>query len=235
MFFWHSRLPFPKQHPHSLYTAGPATRIGPANGRDGGNGAAYRQNSARCPLMAKRSKGELPGPNITPYAMQQIAAVIDSVRARLLEADPDIERDAALYIDCMDGESDAVDYMRKLGRAYLDCKAFEEAIAERIAALRTRQERVTRRKEAYKAALYTLMNIAGVANMPDTDFSAYTSAGRERVNEDIDQHIDELPARYIVIEKRVNKALLLEDLKADVKVEHARLTNGSDVFTIKGK
>jgi hypothetical protein len=187
------------------------------------------------PLKAKRPKGFIPTPNITSYGLMQIAAVIDSVRARLLEADPDIERDNALYIDCMDGESDAIDYMRQLGRAYLDRKAFKEAIGIRIANMKVRYEREERQEVLCKGVLQTLMDVAQIPKIPDTDFYAGFYDGHPKVNEDIDEHIDKLPERYVVTKRSVNKALLLEDLKKGVKVEHAYITNGAEIFTIRGK
>ena len=52
--------------------------------------------------MTKKVEARIPPLKLSRYALEQMAAVIGAVRARLLEADPDIEEDQTLYVDCMD-------------------------------------------------------------------------------------------------------------------------------------
>jgi Siphovirus Gp157 len=187
--------------------------------------------------MGKRAGADIPSPRLSKYAMEQMAAVVGAVRARLLEADPDIEEDERLYLDSLDSESEAIDFMRDLGRQYLDCLAFADAIKARIENLELRKARWERRAEARRAALFTLMQIAQLPKLPDTDFDAGFNEGRQKVNEDIEDHVDSLPTRYVKVSvtKKVDKKLLHNDLAAGIKVEHAYLTNAEPVFQIRKK
>jgi hypothetical protein len=185
--------------------------------------------------MAKRPKSGIPAPTMTPYQREQIEAMVTAARARLLEADPDIERDQGLFIDMLDGECDGIDFMRQLGRAYVDCKAWIDATEDRIDDLKARKERWEKRANIYKGTFYGLLQVAGLPGLPDTDFTAFSTEGRQKLNDDVDEHVLELPERYVVVERRVNRALLLQDLKDGVEVPFASLDNGRGAFVIKRK
>jgi hypothetical protein len=185
--------------------------------------------------VKKKAAGPLPGPVLTPYQAKQIMATVEATRQRLLDIDPDIEQDAKLYLDMLDGESDAVDIMREFGRAYVDNNTLAEATATRIADLQARKARFDRRADAWKGALHALCQVAGIPGLPDTDFTAYTQSGRQKLKDGIEDRLDELPEIYVRTTREPNKSLILAHLKEGIEVPGAELDNGPDIFIIKRK
>lgn len=95
--------------------------------------------------------------------------MIRQFRERLLAEDSDIADDPDLWSDTLDGETDAVDLIRSLIRASIDADLLAEAIRERQAEIATRAERAERPKQAFRAAAQGLMDLAGIARLPELD------------------------------------------------------------------
>lgn len=186
-------------------------------------------------MAAKKKSIELPRPKLTAYQVQQVISLIESTRQRLKDADPEIEKDEALFRDMLDGESDVIDTMREFGRAYCEKIAYAEATHERVLDLQEREARFKRQAEAIKGAMFAMLQAAGLPSLPDTDFTAYTQAGREKLAEDLEEHLEELPDIYIRTEKKLNKELITQHLKQGIEIPHAALNNAPDVFVIKRK
>ncbi len=124
-----------------------------------------------------------PLPTLTPYQQEQAAPLIKSVRARLLADDPDIAADPELWRDLLDGESDALELIRALIRASIDADLLAEAARKRQAEIAGRADRAERRKQACRAAAFALMDLAGVAKLPQPDFLARIQAGPPQLAE----------------------------------------------------
>jgi hypothetical protein len=98
-----------------------------------------------------------PPPTRSPWQQEQ-AATLKIRRERLLAEDSDIATDPDLWRDTLDGESDAIDLAPSR-----DCR---------------RAERAERRKQAFRAAAFALMDIAGFARLPEPDFVARIQPGQ---------------------------------------------------------
>jgi len=70
-----------------------------------------------------------------------------------------------LWCDTLDGGSDAIDLIRNLIRASIDADLTAEAARKRRDEITARAERAERRKQAFRAAAFALMAIAGVARL----------------------------------------------------------------------
>ena len=71
----------------------------------------------------------------SPYRVQQALAVARELRARLEADGTDLSADEDLLHDTLDGETDALDVVRRLIRHSLAMTAMADAAEKRIAAL----------------------------------------------------------------------------------------------------
>lgn len=177
-----------------------------------------------------------PPPTLSPYQQEQAATLIRSVRARLLADDPDLADEPDLWRDTLDGESDVVDLIRNLVRASIDADLLAEAARKRQAEIAGRAERAERRKQALRAAAFALMDLAGIARLPEPDFLARIQAGQPHLS---DLNADALPAEYVEVEvtvtRRPLKDRLLADLKAGQAIPGAALLSGMPFLVVTRK
>jgi hypothetical protein len=163
-------------------------------------------------------------PSLSPWKQQQAASLICAVRERLLAEDPDIAADPDLWRDTLDGESDAVELIRRLIRASIDADLFAEAARKRQAEIAGRAERAERRKQAFRAAAFALMDLAGITKLPEPDFLARIQAGQPHLA-DLDEAA--LPPEFVEVEvtvtRRPLKDRILAELKAGRTIPGARL------------
>ncbi len=177
-----------------------------------------------------------PPPTLAPWQQEQAATLVRSVRERLLAEDSDIADDPKLWLDMLDGESDAIDLIRNLVRASIDAAILAEAIRKRQAEIAGRAERAERRKLAFRAAAMGLMDLAGIARLPEPDFVARIQPGQTHLGE---LDLDALPSDYIDVEvtvtRRPLKDRLLSDLKACQTIPGARLLPGMPFIVVSRK
>src|SRR3954447_8592422 len=96
-----------------------------------------------------------PPPSLAPAQQAQAAALIVTLKQRLLAECPDLDEDPKLWLDTLDGQTDAVDTIRSLIRAPIDADVLAEATRQRQAEIAARAERAERRKQAFRAAAVT--------------------------------------------------------------------------------
>jgi Siphovirus Gp157 len=177
-----------------------------------------------------------PPPTLAPAQQAQAAALIVSLKRRLLEECPDLEEDPKLWLDTLDGQSDAIDTIRHLIRASIDADVLAEATRQREAQIAARAERAERRKQAFRMAAMGLMDLAGVTRLPEPDFVARIQAGQSHLGQ---LDLDALPPDYIDVEvtvtRRPLKDRLLADLKAGQTIPGAQLRPGSPFIVINRK
>src|SRR4051794_17683117 len=116
-------------------------------------------------------------PVLSGYQQEQALAMIDAIRARLLAEDPDIAHDETLRRDMIDGETDAIDILRSFVRASIDADKMAEAAKNRAQEVAQRAARFARRKDAFRAAAFALMDVAGIRSVPEPDFLARVQDG----------------------------------------------------------
>ncbi len=174
--------------------------------------------------------------SLSPWQQEQAATLIRSVRERFLAEDPDIAADPDLWRDTLDGESDAIDLIRNLLRASIDADLLAEATRKRQAEIAARAERAERRKQAFRAAAFAMMDLAGIARLPEPDFLARIQTGQPQLGE---LNLDALPADYVEIEVTVTRRPLrdriLADLKAGQTIPGASLLRGLPFLVVNRK
>lgn len=151
----------------------------------------------------------------SPWQQQQAAAIIQAARQNLLAEDPDIAADPQLWLDTLDGESNAIDIIRGLINAAIDAEMLADATSQRKAEIATRADRAERRKQALRAAALNLMQVAGIEKIPDPAFSARVQKGQQHLSE---LDVAALPDDYVEVEvtvaRKPKKDRILADLKA---------------------
>jgi Siphovirus Gp157 len=177
-----------------------------------------------------------PAPTLAPWQQQQAATLIRSVRERLLAEDPDIAADPDLWRDTLDGESDAIDLIRNLIRASIEADLLAEATRKRQAEIAARAARAERRKQAFRAAAFALMDLAGIARLPEPDFVARIQPGQPQLAE---LDVDALPPDYVDVEVTVTRRPLrdriLAALKAGQTIPGASLLRGLPFLVVNRK
>jgi uncharacterized Ntn-hydrolase superfamily protein len=177
-----------------------------------------------------------PPPSLAPAQQAQAAALIVTLKRRLLEECPDLEEDPKLWLDTLDGQTDAVDTIRHLIRASIDADVLAEATRQRQAEIAARAERAERRKQAFRAAAMGLMDLAGIARLSERDFVARIQAGQTSLSQ-ID--LDALPPEFIdtevVVTRRPLKDRLTAALKAGQTIPGAQLRTGAPFIVISRK
>ena len=170
---------------------------------------------------------------VTTHDVSRARFLLEQVAAELLETDPQLRDDDALFLDMLDGEGgNALDLLRAGLRASLEAEAQARACKLRIAQLTERQRRHEGRAEALQAAVHKAMRDLGIPRLRDPEFTASRREGGERV-EVADPGL--LPASYVRTKREPDKAALLAALKAGEEIPGAVLARGDETLTVKVK
>lgn len=174
-------------------------------------------------------------PVLSPYQQEQAIAMVDSIRERLLAEDPDIANDPELLRDMIDGETDAIDILRSFLRASIDADKMAEAAKNRASEIAQRAARFAKRKDAFRAAAFALMDVAGIRSVPEADFLARVQDGKSRIADSLD--VNKLPDEYVEIEivRKPKMGKILEDLLAGETIPGADLANGVPFLVVQSK
>lgn len=171
-------------------------------------------------------------PSITAHDLGRARFILQQVTSKLLEADPDIRDDHALFADMLDGECDAQDLLRAGIRASLDAAAQAKACSDRIAQLAQRQARHEARAEALRGAVHQAMRDIGLPRLKDAEFTAFRSDGKDKV---VVEDQDKLPGGYVRTKREPDRAALLAALKSGEEIPGAVLARGDETLTVKVK
>jgi hypothetical protein len=111
-----------------------------------------------------------------------------------------------------------------------------EATRKRQAEIAARADRTERRKQAFRAAAFALMDLAGIARLPEPDFVARIQPGQPQL---ADLDLDALPPGYVDVEVTVTRRPLrdriLADLKAGQTIPGASLLRGLPFLVVNRK
>ncbi len=175
----------------------------------------------------------MPFEAVTTHDVSRARFILEAATATLLEADPQMRDDDALFLDMLDGEGgDALDLLRAALRASLDADAQARACKGRMAQLADRQRRHEARAEALQAAVHRAMRDLGLPRLRDPEFTASRCEGGERV-EVADPAL--LPDLYVRTRREPDKAALLAALKAGEAIPGAVLARSDETLTVKVK
>ena len=175
-------------------------------------------------------------PSLAPHQQAQAAALIVTLKQRLLAECPDLDEDPKLWLDTLDGQTDAVDTIRSLIRASIDADILAEATRQRQAEIAARAERAERRKTAFRDAARSLMELANVSRLPEADFSARLQAGQTSLGQvDLDVLPPEFVDTEVVVTRKPIKDRLLAALKAGQTIPGAQLRTGAPFIVVSRK
>lgn len=170
---------------------------------------------------------------VTPHDVSRARFLLEQVATSLLEQDPSLRDDDALFADMLDGEGgDALDLLRAALRASLDAEAQARACKGRMAQLAERQRRHETRAEALAAAVHQAMRDLGLPRLRDPEFTASRREGGERL-EVADPAL--LPDPFVRTRREPDKAALLAALKAGEAIPGAVLARGDETLTVRTK
>ena len=173
----------------------------------------------------------MPFEAVTTHDVSRARFILEQAANALLEADPQMRDDDALFLDMLDGEGgDALDLLRAALRASLDADTQARACKGRIGQLAERQRRHEARAEALAAAVHRAMRDLGLPRLRDPEFTASRREGGERV-EVADPAL--LPPAYVRTRQEPDKAALLAALKAGQAIPGAALARGDETLTVK--
>jgi hypothetical protein len=109
-----------------------------------------------------------------------------------------------------------------------------EATRQRQAEIAARAERAERRKQAFRAAALNLMDLAGIARLPEADFTARIQVGQPSLGHlDLDALPPDFVETEVVVTRRPLKDRILAALKAGQTIPGAQLRTGAPFIVIK--
>lgn len=157
-------------------------------------------------------------------------AIADAVRRRLLADDPDLAADEDVLRDTLDGETDALDLVRRLVRFSIAASVMEKAAAGRVQALQTRKARFAARAEAARGAAFGMLDALGLSRLDDAEFTASIRDGQPGV---IVTDEDALPDEFVKVARAPDKTAIGAAIRAGRSVPGAEIANGSPSLQVR--
>jgi hypothetical protein len=162
--------------------------------------------------------------------------MIGAFKARMASEDPSVFGDEELWRDSLEGETDAIDVIRRFVRASIYYDHMGEAAEKMAASIRSRAQRFEKRKQEFRSAAFALMDLAEVSTLPEPDFLARIQQGKRGLNR-ASLNVDALPSEYVEtkVVKTPKTAEIVEALQNGEVIDGAELTNGSRFLVIQTK
>src|SRR6188768_1939649 len=153
-----------------------------------------------------------------------------ALRERLVAIEPDIIADERLLFDTLDGETDAVDQLRRILRHGIEASVFAEALKRHMQVLEQRRARFEAREDACRATVREAMDALGLTRITAPDFSASIIPGRPRV---VVPDVDALPDEYVRTTVEPDKTAIANALKAGEDVPGASWSNAAPTLVVR--
>lgn len=147
----------------------------------------------------------------------------------LLAAYPDLQDDADLRGDMLEGSTAAYDVLTRLVNIERDADSMSKAIAERIRDLSSRKARAEKRKDAMRLMMLRIMRAIGAPKVNLVEATVSITKGRDSVEV---TDADALPDAYVRIERVPDKKALATALAND-NVPGARMRSGEETITVR--
>lgn len=156
------------------------------------------------------------------------------VRERLAAIDPTIIEDAGLLADTLDGETDALELVRRLVRYSLEQQSLADAAEARAQDLSVRRARFEARVAAARQTALEMLDQLGVHRVVAEDFTVSLRMGKPgvRVTEP-----EKLAPEFVrvVTTRTPDKPMIMAALDAGREVEGAVLSNAAPILTVRTK
>lgn len=150
--------------------------------------------------------------------------------AELLAACPELLDDDDLRADTLEGETDLYELLARLTAVTLNAKAQEAAIKARVEALTQRRDAARNRQDRLRSLIQHLMGEAGLrkVTLPEATLSIGKVAPSVIITDE-----DQIPAGFVKVETRIDKAAIKAALKDGLEVAGACLSNGGESLTVR--
>lgn len=166
----------------------------------------------------------------SPFRVQQALAVARELRARLEADGVDLAQDEELLLGTLDGETDALDVVRRLVRHSTAMGAMADAAGGRIEALTARRARFQARAEASRRAALEMLGALGAPRVDDAEFTATVRQGSPGV---VVTDEAALPDRFVRTKRTPDKAAIGAALRAGQDVPGAMLKNSAPSLQVR--
>jgi hypothetical protein len=150
--------------------------------------------------------------------------------ALLRHTAPEVEEEAQLLEDMLEGETDFREVCTRLLRMEREAHAIANAIAAQVIALTTRQTRYSHQQKVYRNMIQSLMDAGGQTKVVLPEATISVSKGRDGC---IVTDEAALPDEFVRIERIPKKTEILAALAAGERVPGAEKTNGNSHLTIR--
>lgn len=165
------------------------------------------------------------------FALTRAMSELMAARQRLLDIDPDIEADAELYHDCLEGESgNAMQLLERVIEASIDADTMASLTKQRRADLAERQARFERRRDTLRAVALQALQALELRRFERPGFTASLRDGQQSV---VVTDVKDLPDEFVRIERKPEKLLLLDALRAGREVRAAYLSNSPPILALR--
>lgn len=165
--------------------------------------------------------------------MEQAVSSWQSLRARLLQADPELATDEAALSALLGGEQATIaEMLERLLKGANFAESMANAAKLQLADLTERKGRYERRAQAMRGTAFAIMEVLGEKKMELPGLTASIGAGAQAV---FVTDEDKLPPQFLRTTTEPDKAAIGAALKAGEEVEGAFLGNGLPKLTIRTK
>jgi hypothetical protein len=159
------------------------------------------------------------------WAVAKAMSAAGSVRSKLMAIDPAYTDDNDLLADTLDGETDALEVVRRLVRYSLEQRSLADAADARARDIKLRQARFEAREQATRAVATDMLDALGVHRVQAEDFTVSLKLAPPKVNVLEPEKLGDEFVR-VTVTRSPDKPLILAALNAGREVEGAVLSNG---------
>ena len=162
-------------------------------------------------------------------------ADLNSIQAQIAELiadNPELEDDAELRVDMVEGETSAIEFLRRVYRRICKANALAQGAKAEKDDAAERQKRFEKQADGYKALSLAILNAADVEKLV-TPFATY-SVTSPRTKAEVSD-IDALPQGFYRTEKKPDMRAIKEALEAGDPIPGAHLTLGVHGLMIRSK
>lgn len=165
------------------------------------------------------------------YVFKDVMAIRSQISG-LIALHPELEEDAQLLADMIDGETDFERVAEKVLDFIREAETMETAVKERKATMAERQKRYERQGESGRRILMSLMKTARVDRIVLTEATISLTNPRDGVTI---TDLDELPQGFFRSERKALPKEILAAIKSGQTVPGAELATGEGGVTIRTK
>lgn len=159
-------------------------------------------------------------------------ATIEAQIAELVTDNPELADDEELRIDMIDGETSAIEFLRRVYRRMRKAEALAEGAKAEKDDSAERQKRFEKQADGYKALSLTILNAADVEKLvtPFATYSVLSPRAKAEVRD-----LEAIPQGFYRLEKKPDMKAIKDALEAGGKLPGAELTIGVHSLMIRSK